>query len=59
MTLVSSLSKILNKEAEEIEEVARVLGNKCETTSRAKDFPQRFSGLQKQRRGAKSNSGIE
>ena len=59
ITFVLSLSKILKRAGEEIEEVIKGLGSKCATTSRAKDFPQRFSGLQKQRRGAKSNSGIE
>ena len=59
ITFVGSLSSIRNNPAEGIEEVISGFGSKCATTSKAKDFPQRFSGLQKQRRGAKSNSGME
>jgi hypothetical protein len=52
ITFELSRSSIRKSEAEEIEEVISGFGSKCETTSKAKDFPQRFSGLQKQSLGA-------
>jgi hypothetical protein len=52
---VDSLFEIIRKRAEEeIEEVIRESLIKCESSSKFKDLPQRFSGDQIASRGVKS-----